>query len=255
MKVLVVFGSKSDEKIYKKIIHGLKKNKIDHDLRICSAHKTPEDIDKILKSDAKLIISGAGLAAHLPGVIASKTIRPVIGVPCGVEYQGLDAFLSIAQMPPGIPVLSVGVNNSDVAVSETAKIIKNHSNIFLVGEKGNPALNKAEEILKEFSIGYKIAAGAANGALNIDFSDIRDEITKEDCLVIYCPTSKESSAETALNMLKRSQHGLWVGLNNGVNAALAAIEILSLDGKYDAKLRQYRKKLGDNVKQSNQEIN
>lgn len=255
MKVLVVFGSKSDEKIYKKITHGLKKNKVDYELRICSAHKTPGDIGNILKTDANLIISGAGLAAHLPGVIASRTIRPVIGVPCGVDYQGLDAFLSIAQMPPGIPVLSVGVNNADVAVSETLKIIKNHSSIFLVGETGNPALKKAEEIFKEFGIEYKMAKGLSKGALNIDFSDITDDISKEDCLVIYCPTSRESSAEIALNMLKRSQHGLWVGLNNGANAALAAIEILSLDGKYDNKLYQYRKELGDKVKQSNQEVN
>ena len=103
--ILVLFASKSDEDSYNSILKILKKEKVSYDLKIASAHKTPEDVDNILKQDYKVIISGAGLAAALPGVVAANTLRPVIGVPCKGNYQGLDALLSIAQMPPGIPVL------------------------------------------------------------------------------------------------------------------------------------------------------
>jgi len=109
-KALIIFGSKSDEKIYNDIAKELKKQKVDFDLRISSAHKTPHDVDKTLQNDYAVVIAGAGLAAHLPGVAASKVLRPVIGVPCEGNYKGLDALLAIAQMPPGIPVLAVGVN-------------------------------------------------------------------------------------------------------------------------------------------------
>ncbi|MEK6947498.1 MAG: AIR carboxylase family protein, partial [Nanoarchaeota archaeon] len=105
-KALIIFGSKSDEKVYNEIASQLKKLKVDFDLRISSAHKNSKDVDKTLQNDYSVVIAGAGLAAHLPGVAASKVIRPVIGVPCEGNYQGLDALLSVAQMPPGIPVLA-----------------------------------------------------------------------------------------------------------------------------------------------------
>ena len=108
-KVLVVFGSKSDDKVYNRVTKVLKQNKIEHDLKICSAHRTPEEIDNLLAVPHSVVVSGAGLSAALPGALAAKTIRPVIGVPCMVNYLGLDSLLSIAQMPPGVPVLAVGV--------------------------------------------------------------------------------------------------------------------------------------------------
>ena len=122
-KALIIFGSKTDEKIYNQIASALTKLKIDFDLKVSSAHKTPDDVDEILKEDYAVIIAGAGLAAHLPGVVAARVIRPVIGVPCEGNYQGLDALLSVAQMPPGIPVLAVGVNKGDVAAENCAKMM------------------------------------------------------------------------------------------------------------------------------------
>jgi len=97
-KALIIFGSKSDGKVYDEIASQLKKLKVDFDLRVSSAHKTPKDVDKTLQNDYSVVIAGAGLAAHLPGVVASKVLRPVIGVPCGGNYHGLDALLSIAQI-------------------------------------------------------------------------------------------------------------------------------------------------------------
>src|SRR3989338_8954187 len=103
--VLVLFASKGDEKAYKKVLEALDKNKVSYDFRVASAHKTPEDVEHILKKKYRVVIAWAGLAAALPGVVAAKVLCPVIGVPCSGNLGGLDALLSIMQMPPGVPVL------------------------------------------------------------------------------------------------------------------------------------------------------
>lgn len=111
-KAAVVLGSKSDEAIGSEIVDLLKAFGVDTDYRIISAHRNPEELeDFVKKSNAEVFVAVAGLSAALPGVIASKTIRPVIGVPREVKLGGLDALLSIVQMPPGIPVATVGIEN------------------------------------------------------------------------------------------------------------------------------------------------
>src|SRR3989338_3571048 len=141
-KALIIFGSKSDEKVYNQIASKLKKLKVSFDLRVSSAHKTPEDVDETLRNDYAVVIAGAGLAAHLPGVVAARTIRPVIGVPCEGNYRGLDALLSIAQMPSGVPVLAVGVNKSDAAAENCAKMMKKYESVTIIGDKNNEAVKK-----------------------------------------------------------------------------------------------------------------
>ena len=256
-KVLVIFGSQSDEPVYNKIIKGLKKEGIDAELRISSAHRTPEELHEIIKSDYSLIIAGAGLSAALPGVIASKTIKPVIGVPCHGSYEGLDALLSIMQMPPGIPVLGVGVNQVGIAVKNAAKLLRHYTSVNLVSEIPNDAIKKAEELLREFDIIANKSESVEDDHINIEFASLDEHIPeKENHLVIYCPIllKNDDKAEAALNILKHSSHGLWVGLNNGKNAALAAIEILNVNDKYTVKLNQYREKLRDEVKKSDKEF-
>jgi len=111
-KAAIVIGSKSDEELGKNIVDFLKGFGVECDYRILSAHRNPEELDKFVKSsDAEVFIAVAGLSAALPGVIASKTLKPVIGVPREVKLGGLDALLSIVQMPPGIPVATVGIDN------------------------------------------------------------------------------------------------------------------------------------------------
>ena len=92
-----------------------------------SAHRTPEEVEKFAKSAAsrgiKVIIAAAGMAAHLPGVIAAMTPVPVIGVPIKASLEGLDSIFSILQMPPGIPVATVGVNAAQNAGILAAQII------------------------------------------------------------------------------------------------------------------------------------
>ena len=116
MQVAIFFGSKSDTEIMRGAANALKEFGIEYKAFILSAHRVPEKLEETLKEvEAKgcqVIIAGAGLAAHLPGVIASKTILPVIGIPVKAALEGLDALYSIVQMPKAIPVATVGINNS-----------------------------------------------------------------------------------------------------------------------------------------------
>ena len=252
-RVLVIFGSKSDEKTYNEIAKVLKKCDVEFDLRVSSAHKTPKDVDKTLQNDYAVIIAGAGLAAHLPGVVASKIIRPVIGVPCEGNYQGLDALLSIVQMPPGVPVLAVGVNRGDVAAQNCAKMMKKYEIVTIIGDKNNDAVKKAVETLKKFNIVPTFGDKPNSKTINIEFTYFDEPIEKNDELVIYCPLllEKDDKAEAALNFLKHTNHGLWVGINNGHNAAIAAIEIMNIDNEYEEILVAYRREMRKKVLEAN----
>lgn len=116
MKVAIIFGSKSDIEKMKGAAKALKEFDIEYEAFVLSAHRVPEEllhtIEKLERENCECIIAGAGLAAHLPGVIASKTIIPVIGVPLNAALSGLDSLFSIVQMPKSIPVATVGINNS-----------------------------------------------------------------------------------------------------------------------------------------------
>lgn len=116
MKVAIIFGSKSDIDVMKGAANCLREFGIEYEAHVLSAHRVPELLEETLehleKTDCKVIIAGAGLAAHLPGIIASKTTLPVIGVPIRAALEGVDALYSIVQMPKSIPVACVGINNS-----------------------------------------------------------------------------------------------------------------------------------------------
>lgn len=116
MSVGIIFGSKSDSDIMKNAAVALKEFGVDYEAHILSAHRVPEKLMEVIaqmeKRGVECIIAGAGLAAHLPGVIASHTVIPVIGVPINAALQGMDSLLSIVQMPKAIPVATVGINNS-----------------------------------------------------------------------------------------------------------------------------------------------
>ena len=117
MKAAIIFGSQSDKPIMKKAADVFREFEVEFSVHILSAHRVPELLEETLKelesSGTEVIVAGAGLAAHLPGVIASKTLIPVIGVPINSgSLGGVDALLSIAQMPRPIPVATVGVDNA-----------------------------------------------------------------------------------------------------------------------------------------------
>ena len=109
-KVLIISGSKSDEEIAKQVMAALDAFGVPYRVEVASAHRNPEKVERLVReSTASVFVCIAGLSAALPGVVASKTAKPVIGVPVNAAMNGLDALLSIAQMPPNVPVACVGV--------------------------------------------------------------------------------------------------------------------------------------------------
>lgn len=127
MKVLILFGSPSDKDTMKKAKNLLDEFGVENESYAISAHRAPDLLEKVLREKEsegfEVIIAGAGLAAHLPGVVASKTALPVIGVPLKGALEGLDALLSIVQMPKQIPVATVGINNAANAAMLAVEIL------------------------------------------------------------------------------------------------------------------------------------
>jgi 5-(carboxyamino)imidazole ribonucleotide mutase len=125
--VSIIMGSTSDMPVMEAAARILDEMEIPFEINALSAHRTPEEVEKFSKGAAerglKVIIAAAGMAAHLPGVIASMTTLPVIGVPVKSSLEGLDALLAIVQMPPGIPVATVGINSAQNAAILAAQII------------------------------------------------------------------------------------------------------------------------------------
>jgi 5-(carboxyamino)imidazole ribonucleotide mutase len=125
--VSIIMGSTSDLPVMEKAAQVLNEFKIPFEINALSAHRTPEEVEKFAKGAAargiRVIIAAAGMAAHLPGVIAAMTPVPVIGVPIKASLEGLDSILSILQMPPGIPVATVGVNAAQNAGILAAEIL------------------------------------------------------------------------------------------------------------------------------------
>lgn len=114
--VAIIMGSTSDLPVMEKAAKFLDEMEIPFEMNALSAHRTPQEVEQFAKNakdnGIKVIIAAAGMAAHLPGVIASMTTLPVIGVPINSSLDGIDALLAIVQMPPGIPVATVGINGS-----------------------------------------------------------------------------------------------------------------------------------------------
>jgi len=125
--VSIIMGSTSDWGIMEKAAKHLNDYEIPFEINALSAHRTPEAVEQFAKEaqnrGVKVIIAAAGMAAHLPGVIAASTNLPVIGVPINATLDGMDALLAIVQMPPGIPVATVGINASQNAAILATQIL------------------------------------------------------------------------------------------------------------------------------------
>lgn len=117
--ISIIMGSTSDLPIMGKAAEFFDEMEIPFEINALSAHRTPERVEEFAKNakarGIKVIIAAAGMAAHLPGVISSMTTLPVIGVPISAKLDGMDALLAIVQMPPGIPVATVGIDASQNA--------------------------------------------------------------------------------------------------------------------------------------------
>lgn len=146
-QVSIIMGSTSDLPVMEKAAKVLDNFEIPFEINALSAHRTPEEVEKFAKGakgrGIKVIIAAAGMAAHLPGVIAAMTTLPVIGVPVKASLDGMDSLLAIVQMPPGIPVATVGINGAMNAGILAAQMIA-------VGdEKIQNRLDQFKEELKE----------------------------------------------------------------------------------------------------------
>ena len=162
--ISIIMGSTSDLPVMEKACKWLNDNEIPFEVNALSAHRTPEAVETFARNakqrGIKVIIAAAGMAAALPGVIAASTPLPVVGVPIKGMLDGLDAMLSIIQMPPGIPVATVGVNAAQnaailatemIALSDEAIAAKVDAWKAGLGKK----IEKANEDLKEVKYEYK----------------------------------------------------------------------------------------------------
>jgi 5-(carboxyamino)imidazole ribonucleotide mutase len=126
--VAIIVGSTSDMHVAEKAIGIIEDAGITYDLEVISAHRESKRLDEYLQEvHAKVYIAIAGLSAALPGIIASKTTAPVIGVPVSSKLSGLDALLSVVQMPAGVPVASVGIDNGENAAHLALRILQANS--------------------------------------------------------------------------------------------------------------------------------
>ncbi|MEA4968169.1 MAG: 5-(carboxyamino)imidazole ribonucleotide mutase [Bacteroidaceae bacterium] len=164
-RVSIIMGSTSDYSVMEAAAIFLDQMEIPFEVNALSAHRTPKEVEKFAteaqERGIEVIIAGAGMAAHLPGVIAAMTPLPVIGVPIKASLDGLDALLAIAQMPPGIPVATVAINgalndailslqimaNGDSALREKMKNYKQSLKEKIV---------KANDDLSKISFKYKV---------------------------------------------------------------------------------------------------
>ena len=154
--VSIIMGSTSDLPIMEKAAKFLDEMQIPFEMNAFSAHRTPQEVETFARTaeerGLKVIIAGAGMAAALPGVVAASTTLPVIGVPIKGMLDGLDAMLSIIQMPPGIPVATVGVNGAQNAAILAAEMLA----------LGDEALAQK---LRDYKLGLKDKIVKANAEL------------------------------------------------------------------------------------------
>ena len=157
-------GSTSDLPVMEKAAKFFDEMEIPFEINALSAHRTPERVEAFAKAaherGIKVIIAAAGMAAHLPGVIASMTSIPVIGVPIDASLDGMDALLAIVQMPPGIPVATVGINGSQNAAILALQMIATgdedlHKKLIAYKETLKSKIEKANEDLAKVQYKFK----------------------------------------------------------------------------------------------------
>jgi 5-(carboxyamino)imidazole ribonucleotide mutase len=166
--VSIIMGSTSDWPVMQKAAKFLNEMEIPFEVNALSAHRTPKQVEayasKASKEGVKVIIAGAGGAAHLPGVMAAFTPLPIIGVPCrsSISIDGWDSILSILQMPPGIPVATVGLDASLNAAILAVQMIatgdkKVMEKLLVYKESLKEKIIKANEDLSEFKFDFRVS--------------------------------------------------------------------------------------------------
>ena len=260
MKILVMFGSKSDANIYEPLKSRLLAEGHEVDFRMISVHRSPELLDRELAGiSAQAVVAGAGLAAHLPGIVASKLLIPVFGIPCSAAIGGFDAFFAIAQMPFGIPVLATAPDQYNAAVDAISRWSRldlqftfDRFHIVLERNKRSQShlqllFDRAQKISEKTKIELNITDRPVENAVNICLVDINEKDPESplpfpppakgsDELRLLVPVLNEAgyrdpySAISVARRVRSAQGGIWTGLNNVGNAMLAALQLANGDG-------------------------
>ena len=238
MNLLVLFGSTSDAPLYEPLCQTLTAAGHNVDFAVISAHRNPVELDKKLSAGGfDAVIAGAGLAAHLPGVVASKVKQPVFGVPVAAQFQGLDAVMSIQMMPRGVPVLCCGPDQYPLFVPFLGAASA-HSWTKKIDVVSTPEIRKTPFYQKEFKRLEKTAKEkgvtlseqdqSTKGTPTIAFVNEERDITSSP-LAISVPLldgSTRADAQTALTCFSWTEKGgLWVGVNNSINALIFFTQI------------------------------
>ncbi|MBI5553342.1 MAG: AIR carboxylase family protein [Candidatus Diapherotrites archaeon] len=252
--LLVVFGSESDQDIYSPLLSELHKKGISFSFRILSAHKTPQELHQAIQTEKfDLVICGAGLAAALPGAMAAQTLKPVIGIPCRGALDGLDALLSIQQMPPGVPVIAVGVEQIQWAARLAREFLNARlTEINLLRPQTiqeQMLFSKSKEFLNELGISFQEANQPAPNAVNVLFKELHhlQEIPESESVLLVVPAIHQCHAPDAMHLLEATRKHYWVGINNYRNAVLAAVQLINGNGSFTPALQKYRQKSGEKV--------
>jgi 5-(carboxyamino)imidazole ribonucleotide mutase len=235
MKILAVFGSASDETTAAPLCAALKSD-FDVEYQVISAHRDLEKLQhKMAEWEGDAIVAGAGLAAALPGVVAAMTKIPVFGVPVAAQFGGLDSLASIAQMPPGVPVMTCGPGKGDAIVSflKAYKAGSLHYGRvhFVMRDKSllsHPELlaeiEKAKAAGKAQDVDVTVSDLELRDAFNVFFVTGAADIA--DGLRLHVPFMLKAEAQKPENYLPvfewAKKGGLWVGVNNTRNAVASA---------------------------------
>jgi 5-(carboxyamino)imidazole ribonucleotide mutase len=252
MKIVVVFGSQSDQKTYRPLVDALS---VHHNVvfHVASAHRDPVKLMGILEehSDAHAIVAGAGIAAHLPGVVASKVKCPVFGVPVESMFGGLDALLSIVQMPAGVPVLTAAPGRALDIAEFVDKLVPR-----LPGMAGSgplevdvhvgehlmnyeyllQELEKAQEFAEHWNVEMRVVHELDESRNNIilvtEEEDVRPHLP-----ALHVPLFDQHhkcAPERVLELMTLVKRGgMWLGVNNVRNAILSYRKCADFFGKQE----------------------
>lgn len=263
MKALSLFGSKSDKPIFEDLQEQMKEAQIDYHFDVISAHRNPDKLLDLMKNcDFDFVIAGAGLAAHLPGVMASHSYRPTFGIPVDSQFSGFDAFFSIVQMPFGIPVLS-SMPNEVTSIISLVKSFKNQegplSKVNIVvrdTDSDSPEILKevkrVKELAKSFSMDITVSNAAAEKAFNLvtvslgKSTVIKNEDSKKQGPCIHTGFINAQDLKSGKALLKyvdlqdELKDAVFSGTNNLRNAFLSAVEFMNNNNDYTQTLIDIR---------------
>lgn len=271
MKLMVIFGSQSDANIFEPLKARLMADGHDLDFRMISVHRSPDLLDRALVDlHVDAVVAGAGLAAHLPGMLAAKLMVPILGIPCAAALGGMDSTCAILQMPFGIPVLTTAPDQFGEAVQFVKRWgalerAAETDGIHIVLDRTKRSLGympelleRANKITEKTGLHLQIVERPNEHAINICLVDIDANDPEAPLpyplpgrgsheLRIYVPVFNPAAyrdAASALLLVRRMASltdGLWVGANNVGNGVLSALELYNQNGQFNAFLTNAKK--------------